>query len=286
MRELHGVMFAGRPNINMKRFALLFDKFQIWRYVGPENERTEEFEAEILFLKERGLVVAPSLHANDFADANLRVVEQYSKTSFAQPSHDPTQHIMIVANGPVARDLSTRAIAAKVPEQSDCEVVPICEVDLPTELLNASYSSIMRDIVTVAIEKMPTPDDSCAWQDILDFKAEMHDKRWHFRRFLQSVATQKQSEAEMRDNIEWTLNEYAEGMKRCRMKVARSAIAAFLIPAVDLTFNTSGNHAAALLAAGIAINRLRVELLEGEMKAPGRECAYVFEAQRKFGRHA
>jgi hypothetical protein len=51
MLELHGVMFAGRPYINMKRRALFFDKFQIWRYGGQEHERTEEFEAEISFLK-------------------------------------------------------------------------------------------------------------------------------------------------------------------------------------------------------------------------------------------
>jgi hypothetical protein len=284
MRELHGVMFAGRPNINMKRCALLFDKFQIWRYDGPEHERTEEFEVEISFLKERGVVVAPSLEANDFADASLRGVERYAETIFAQPSHGQTKHIMIVANGVAARDCGSRAIAAKVREQSDCDVVPICEVDLPTELLNASDSSVIGDIVKVAIERLPTPDESCSWQDIIDFKAEKRDQQWDLRRFLHTLATKTQTKAEIRDDIDWSLGEYTKAMKRRRMNIVNSAVTGSIIPAVDVLFNPMGHHLLSMIGGALAINKLRIELLDGEANAKGRECAYMFEAQKRFGR--
>jgi hypothetical protein len=39
------------------------------------------------------------------------------------------------------------------------------------------------------------------------------------------------------------------------------------------------------IAKGImVVKKRKVELLEAEMKAPGKECAYVFEARKKFGR--
>jgi hypothetical protein len=38
------------------------------------------------------------------------------------------------------------------------------------------------------------------------------------------------------------------------------------------------------LAKGmLSVRKRNVELLEAEMKAPGRECAYVFDARKRFG---
>jgi hypothetical protein len=33
----------------------------------------------------------------------------------------------------------------------------------------------------------------------------------------------------------------------------------------------------------LSVQKRKVELMEAEMKAPGRECAYVFDARRRFG---
>src|ERR1700722_10240538 len=111
MRELHGVMYAGRPYIKMKRRALLVDKFQIWRQAG--DERPAEFDAEIAFLKGSGIVFVPSLDDRDFADAASHAVARYAERIFPEISHDPTMHVMVVANGANWRDCSTRAIAGK-----------------------------------------------------------------------------------------------------------------------------------------------------------------------------
>jgi hypothetical protein len=32
------------------------------------------------------------------------------------------------------------------------------------------------------------------------------------------------------------------------------------------------------------VKKRKVELLEAEMKAPSRECAYVFDARKRFGK--
>ena len=39
------------------------------------------------------------------------------------------------------------------------------------------------------------------------------------------------------------------------------------------------------IAKGVlSIKKRRVELLEAEMKAPGRECAYLFSPRKRFGK--
>ncbi len=283
MRELHGVMFAGRPYIDMKRRALLFDKFLIWRYVGAEHERPAEFDAEVSFLKKIGIAVAPPLDANDFADATSHAVVSYAQqTIFAEPSHDQTKGIMVVANGVVIRDCDSRAIAAKVREKSDCDAAAICEIDLPTELLNVSDRKVVGGIVTVASEILPTPDDSCAWQDILDFKQEMKDKLWRFRRFLHSLAIKKQTEAEIRDDIEWSLNEYTKAMKLHNLKAGHSLVKVYVIPAIEVVEDIAKFNWSRIAKGAFSVTKRKIELMEAEMKAPGRECAYVFDARKRF----
>ena len=34
----------------------------------------------------------------------------------------------------------------------------------------------MSDVVTVAVDQLPFPDDSCPWQNIIDFRTEMKNR--------------------------------------------------------------------------------------------------------------
>ena len=93
-----------------------------------------------------------------------------------------------------------------------------------------------------------------------------------------------QTETELREQLEDALDAYTGAMQRRRWSVTNSALTAFVIPAIDIFQNPSGNHLLSLAAgAAIAISKIRLELLEGEAKAPGRECAYIFDAQQRFG---
>jgi hypothetical protein len=116
-------------------------------------------------------------------------------------------------NGEVA-DCITRSIARSLVSNERIDVAPIYEQPM-SEVITAYYalgrasrSTPIADIADVALKMLPVPDDTCAWQDILDFKSEMRDKLWHFRRFLHDLAMKKKTEAEIRDDIEWSLNEY------------------------------------------------------------------------------
>jgi hypothetical protein len=68
------------------------------------------------------------------------------------------------------------------------------------------------------------PSATCSWQDILDIRTELRDKLWTFRRFLRGLAVTTKTEPEIRDEIEWSLNEYQNSMKLHRLKTTRSAL--------------------------------------------------------------
>ena len=89
-------------------------------------------------------------------------------------------------------------------------------------------------MLRVALEALPAPDETCAWPDLLDFKAEAHDKQWAFRRFLSDLAAKRQSEAEIRDDIEWSLNEYRKAMEIHRIKSSQSLVDVFVISPLEI----------------------------------------------------
>jgi len=174
-----------------------------------------------------------------------------------------------------------RAEALTTPEY---DVVPVCRTALPTTIQppteGLTYRGYSESVLSVALQAFPSPDDSCSWQDILDFKAEMHDKQWAFRRFLNDLATKPQKEAELRDDIEWMLNQYGKEMNRFKLKRSVSFMETYVIPTVEAfeSFKPS-----AFLKGLVSIKKRKIELLEAEIKAPGRECAYVFDARKRFG---
>src|SRR5258708_5307195 len=84
MRELHGVMFSGHSSLGLKRRALLFDKFHIWHLNDEEFAKTEEFEADLTFLRSQGIVVdEPPVDVHEFAETMIADTED-SKRLWAQ----------------------------------------------------------------------------------------------------------------------------------------------------------------------------------------------------------
>jgi hypothetical protein len=288
MRKLKGFVEIAACELDfLKSKALLFDKFVV--AISREEGKSHEEEAELSFLREQGLVEFPGRDLFPMQDGEIVLSDEESYLlqklypSKITPLTRGGNKVSVRLHPMTSRAIMERFMAARIAcleADTDYDNVPIWR-HWPPE---ASPGSRSTDVMRVACEYFPIPAADSPWEDIFDFRQEMSEKRWNFRRFLTTLASKKQTEAEIRDDLEWTLNEYREGMKKRRMKIVRSSVAALVVPAVDLIFNASGNHAAALVAAGIAINRLRVELLEAEMKAPGRECAYVFEAQKRFGK--
>jgi hypothetical protein len=64
-------------------------------------------------------------------------------------------------------------------------------------------ASSLRTALSVGFSCLPQPHELSAFEDILNFRQELREKQWGFRRFLKTLATKQLTEAEMRDEIEW-----------------------------------------------------------------------------------
>lgn len=135
----------------------------------------------------------------------------------------------------------------------------------------------------MALSMFPIPDNSCSWESILEFREEERDKQWALRRFLYKLAMQSQTEAEIRDEIEWCLNEYAKAMALHNIRASQSFVDVFVITPLEIIENLVKFNWSKIAKGVVQVQKRKVELMEAEMKAPGRECAYVFDARKRFG---
>jgi hypothetical protein len=293
MQELRGVVFAGQSSADLKRRALLFDKFHIWHLNGEEFAKSEEYETELDFLRSNQIVIdEPPVDVHEFAETMLADSEDVKRV-LNQILHS---HRMRGANSleqraegtmTITRDNLTRMVATKISRNDSFELVPILELSLPDTLptskaFEGSGKRIMTDLAAIALKNMPTPDDSCSWQDIMDFKKESADKRWGFRRWLKSLSTENLTEAEVTDEIEWMLDEYRRAMKIHHIKASESFVDVFVISPLEILENIVKFNWSKIAKGALSVKKRKIELLEAEMKAPGRECAYIFDARKKF----
>lgn len=277
MRELHGVVHIGYPGIDLKHEALLFDRFHVWELQDEEFVKSPQYEAELDFLRLKNVVVdAPPLQIDQFAES---LEQHHLSEGFATlrglESKMPAEKLHEVTFAS-ARDLVNRYLVTQIESRPDSDIVPLCEVPLP----EPRNSGNITEIASIALHGLPVPDQSVAWEDILSFRAESRDKQWGFRRWLHAMATKKQTEAEIRDDIEWSLNEYAKELDRFKLKRSVSFMETYVIPTVEAleSFKPSS-----FLKGIVSIKKRKIELLEAEGRGPGREVAYVFDARRRFG---
>lgn len=290
MREQHGVMELNDNNVqSLKRLLLLFDKLHTFP-LGSEGKTikpiNESFRADIDFLTDQGVIVPMKII--NLEDPPGRYAE------LDKVRQDKTPHIGLYAKFEPAgliyavvaiSDLIARSVAAEAGKHGDAEAAPICQLDPTDRYLEGLFATVplAQTVARVAISAFPMPDEASAWEDLIAFKQQEHDQLWGFRRLMRALATKQQTEAEIRDDIEWSTNEYTKAMKIHHIKASQSFIDVFLITPLEIIENLVKFNWSKIAKGILQVHKRKAELLEAEMKAPGRECAYVFDARKRFG---
>jgi hypothetical protein len=278
MLELHGVFSVYDSNdlALWKRRSLLFDKVHcIESYMWNELDKYDaSVRADLSFLLESGyLVEMVDLQTTPVPECFMGI----QKMRQILPLLQPADRIL----NDSSEDIGLRVLAMFLSNKFGINTAPVCR--RPDCLSAPSPNSSLETVLNIGLKALPNPDDSCAWEDILNFKSECHGKAWEFRRFLNTLATKHQTDAEVRDDIEWSLNEYSKAMELHKLKASQSFVDVFVITPLEIIENLVTFNWSKIAKGALQVSKRKVELMEAEMKAPGRECAYVFDARKRFG---
>lgn len=210
-RELHAAIYGDRLHTReqLKQHVMLFDKTLVVSQGDVVRGYTNDFVRDLDFLYSQGLLCEVQI------DVEADIAFHPSEIPIS-PSLRPF----------VVGDILVRHVVAEASDP-DCDVVGVYEFSHthpPTSVPGLAKKSSVETAMSVGLGMVPIPDDTCAFEDILNFKTDLRDKEWGYRRFLKALATQSKTASEIRDEIEWMLNEYAKAMKLHRLKTKQTYV--------------------------------------------------------------
>ena len=267
----------------IKRSVLLFEDVYVFRADGSLAEYDGEIAATIEYLQERK-ALTDLLTISPIGDYVLDdpVSEARSEAAFRQ-AYEETRlawgRDIDESNASVfIRDHAVRRYAPLLSQKLGVGVVPILEGPYGVPVGPSSSEVALR----VVLDSLPVPSETCPWDEIIDYKGERGNELWGLRRFLRSLSEKHYTEAELRDEIEWSLYQYQSAMEIHRLKTTPTALELILLPPVEIIENLVKFNWSKILKGAVSLSRRKIRLLEAEMHAPGRECAYIFHAQERF----
>lgn len=181
----------------------------------------------------------------------------------------------------VFSDLALRPLAAYYRNKKSVDAYPLFYTEYPEFVRQPAG---VEDVADITINYLPFPDDSTPWEQILDFRADPDSERrlLGFRVWMNEVARAKLTPLEIEQKLEWLLHEYHQHMKLHRMKTNAGTWETIIVTGAEMAENVLKFQFGKAAKALFSLRHRKLALLEGELKSPGREIAFISKAHETF----
>lgn len=180
--------------------------------------------------------------------------------------------------------------ASSYPRYRDLAAHHRMAMKMAGEVLEAHREEILSrsatDVVQVALEALPVPDETTPWEQLLDFKrdADVEHSLKLCRRWIRKCAEADKKPIEIREELEDLVADYTSTMRRHRLKFRPGLIETTLCVSAELAENILKLQWGKAAQALFKVRQNRLSLLDAEVTAPGREVAFIVRARERFGR--
>jgi len=141
--------------------------------------------------------------------------------------------------------------------------------------------SIVSQIV---INKLPMPDNTTPWEKIIEYRndPDTHKKLTALRRWINRTTTQNLAPLEIEEEIEFLINDFQDHMKIHKMKANAETLEVIIKTPFEIIENLLKFNFSKISDPLIAIKKMRINLMEAELNAPGKEMAYIIKTREAF----
>ena len=181
----------------------------------------------------------------------------------------------------VALQLVIRKISIQLRILDRMDAYPVFSETVPPIPLQVPHRC---DVIDVAINALPVPDDTVSWEHIIEFRSDpdSQTKFLALRNWMNEVARAELSPAEIEVKLEYLIAEYQQHMRVHRMKSNVGGLQTLLVAAGNILDRKFAEAARTLFSA----TPRSLSLLEGELTSPGKEVAFIVNARERFGASA
>jgi hypothetical protein len=285
---------------NIKTHLLVFNKLAVaaldktidsFSRVGPGSLSSRA--ADLRWLRDQGVVIDAGEIPDTLLSQNIEAAaldEQRAELASALSSEvvpDAIGKFLVVGY---------RLLAVKLREVDGFDAVPVVNA---TESVLLAYAdpfgarcdterrirSSKEHVLHVVMRAVPEPTEDTSLEQILEFRADEAARRAfsRLRVWMSQIAKGNLNPLEAAEQLESALFDYEAYMHLHKMKTTRGKIESIVMTTAEV------GESLALLKFSTAakmmfdIRSREVELMEAEMKAPGREVAYLSMIRKRFG---
>lgn len=180
-------------------------------------------------------------------------------------------------------DYDRRTLASDLRDKCGINAFPIYSEDLA---LMDDFITGDSDVIKVVLEELPEPDfETTPWEQILDFRKDAETKKLlgYFRHWINRAIRKHVTFNELSEELEYYCNKYEEHIRVQKMKVNYGILETLLMIPAEMLEGLIRLKPTQTVQALFAFKKQRVQLREAELKAPGRDIAYLIRAKRRFG---
>ncbi|WP_139709017.1 hypothetical protein [Aeromonas allosaccharophila] len=261
-------------------------------YYSEEQIRRVSTELEWLF--DNGLLNSPK--DNPFAtgwemedfnrDLPVWVIRTTSSTHYFQPDHNPieddlseiTRSELLIENTPELTIADIRNPLHDVP------IILSSGSLLRNKLKNTprNNKSLVLDLV---LSSVPQPTNETPWEAIIDWRND-EEAKMKFRRlknWMNKASDKKDlNPVHLKDEILHLLDEYQQYMKIQNAKFSQGTLRTIVTTTAEVVESLAKLKIKSLAEMPFKISEANIAVQEAELKAPGRDLAYIVDAQRRF----
>jgi hypothetical protein len=272
--DIQGVTFPMGFDVDpsrLKRDLLLVDRIVVMD--DGWSPYSKEVFTSLEFLRNRGVV-------SDFEgisdDEDSSVAESESRRLMEQ------SQALGGVTGSMQSEIACRIARVILQHRSG---IPTVSLHPPSGLFMDSPGKKTVESMNIVIGSLPVPNDSTSLEAILYFRDDPDTKRKRqlLQRWTHNLATKGvTSEREIVQEIEWAVSDYEDHMRLHKLKINRGALETVIVTSVELAEDLVKFKWGKLAKGLFGASHRRIELLEAEAKAPGRELAFISKARERF----
>jgi hypothetical protein len=278
MRSFIGVKPEG-SYIPSKREALLFEKIAVIRY-RPITFKDKLEASEFDWLLGKGVIfthsslIPPGVVSQDEVQAYYKLVREFYN------SQDTTRKIL---NYQVSASYH-RLLCLFLQEEYSIDAIPILPSPPPRSIPHEFPQVGKEKVLQVVFNKLPIPDDSVPWEDIIDFRndPDTKSKFLGFRVWMSKLARENRPTVEIEEELEYLTEEYRNHIALHKLKYNTGALETTITIAAEVLEDLARLKFGKLAKSLFILKNRRIALMEAEHSAPGREIAYVVKASERL----
>ncbi len=179
-------------------------------------------------------------------------------------------------------DYDRRGIAIDLQNNFSLNAFPVYS---DSTALNDDFVSGKDEIIKLVIEQLPEPDyESVAWERIIDFRNDPETKKLlnFLRHWITDRSKKEGSSKDILEEMSYYCAKYEEHINLHKMKLKYGVFETLLMIPAEMIEGVIRLKPTKTVKALFTFKRQKVELLEQEKKAPGRDLAYLFKAKDEF----